>query len=70
MLKKKTSSVAYHYVREGVSRDEWRTSYIKSNDNPADILTKNLPAGINRYRKVRMVMYDIYPTQGEETLQN
>ena len=70
MLKKKTSSVAYHYVREGVSRDEWRTSYIKSSDNPADILTKNLPAGINRYRKVRMIMFDIYPKQDEETLQN
>ena len=60
-LKKKSSSVAYHFVREGVSRDEWRTSYIKSNDNPSDILTKPLPAGINRYKKVRMVLYDIYP---------
>ena len=59
-LKKKTQSVAYHYVREGVSADIWRTAYINTKLNPADILTKNLPAGINRYTKVRMMMYDIY----------
>ena len=61
MLKKKSSSVAYHFVREGASRDEWRTTYIKTLANPSDVLTKNLPAGINRYRKVRMILYDIYP---------
>ena len=62
MLKNKTSSVAYHFVGEGVSKDCWRTTYIKSSENPADLLTKALPAGINRYRKVRQVLYDIYPT--------
>ena len=60
-LKKKSSSVAYHFVREGVSIDQWRTAYINTNDNPADLMTKTLPSGINRYRKVRMIMYDIYP---------
>ena len=60
-LKKKTSSVAYHFVREGVSMDEWRTTYINTKENPSDIMTKNMPAGINRYRKVRMVLYDIFP---------
>ena len=60
-LKKKSSSVAYHFVREGVSTDEWRTTYIKSSENPSDILTKSLPSGLNRYKKVRMVLYDIYP---------
>lgn len=62
MLKKKTSSIAYHFVREGVSRDCWRTTYIKSILSPADLLTKALPAGINRYRKVRQILYDIFPT--------
>ena len=60
-LKKKSSSVAYHFVREGVSTDEWRTTYLKSSENPSDFLTKSLPSGLNRYRKVRMVLYDIYP---------
>ncbi len=65
MLKKKTANVSYHFVREGVSADEWRTTYIDTSDNPADTLTKNLPAGENRYRKVRMFLYDIYPKDGK-----
>ena len=32
-LKKKSQSIAYHYVREGVARDEWRTSYINTHVN-------------------------------------
>ena len=35
-LKKKSQSIAYHYVREGVARDEWRTSYVNTHDNEAD----------------------------------
>ena len=59
-LKKKSNSVAYHYVREGVARDEWRTTYISTHDNPADILTKAVPAGQDRRGKVRSVLYHIY----------
>ena len=62
-LKKKTSSVAYRYVREGVSADQWRTTYVNTAQNPSNILAKNLPAGINKYRKVRMLLYDIYPEE-------
>ena len=39
-LKKKSQSIAYHSVREGVARDEWRTSYVNTHDNEADLLTK------------------------------
>ena len=42
-LKKKSQSKAYHYVREGVARDEWRTSYVNTHDNEADLLPKQLP---------------------------
>ena len=56
MLKKKTASVSYHFVREGVSADEWRTIYIYTKENPSDILTKNLPAGTDRYQKVRKIL--------------
>ncbi len=45
----KTSSVCYHFVRGEVSADEWHTTYINTKENPADILTKNLPAGEIRY---------------------
>ena len=44
-LKKKSQSIAYHFVREGVASDEWRTTYVNTHDNPADLLTKPLPAG-------------------------
>lgn len=60
-LKKKSHSIAYHYVREGCATDEWRTAYISTDKNCSDICTKSLPSGINRKRKVRSVMYDIYP---------
>jgi hypothetical protein len=60
-LKKKSNSIAYHYVREGAARDEWRTSYVNTSINPADLMTKPVPSGEDRKRKVRLVMYDIYP---------
>ena len=34
---------------------------MNTKENPLDILTTNLPAGINRYGKVRMIFFDIYP---------
>ena len=36
-LKKKSQSIAYHYVHEGVARDEWRTSYVNTHDKEADL---------------------------------
>ena len=47
-LKKKSQSIAYHFVREGVARDEWRTAYVNTNENPADLLTKQPTAGEKR----------------------
>ena len=32
-LKKKSSLVAYHFVCEGVAKDEWRTGYVKTSEN-------------------------------------
>ena len=47
-LKKKSNSVAYHHYREGVALDEWRTCYLNTHDNIADMMTKPLPAGEKR----------------------
>ncbi len=47
-LKKKSCSIAYHFVREGCAKDEWRVAYIKSENNPADILTKPIAGGEKR----------------------
>ena len=40
-LKKKSQSIAYHFVREGVARDEWRALYVNTHDNEVDLLTSN-----------------------------
>ena len=56
-LKKKSQSIAYHFVREGVARDEWRTSYVNTHDNEADLLTKQLP--LVRRDKVLFITYCI-----------
>ena len=47
-LKKKSASIAFHYFKEGNSKDEWKTSYINMYLNPADMLTKSLPGGQRR----------------------
>jgi hypothetical protein len=47
-LKKKSKSIAYHLVHEGCARDEWRTAYISTHLNLADLLTKQLPSGSKR----------------------
>ena len=41
-LKKKIHSISYHFVREGFAWDKWRTSYISTHDNKADLITKQL----------------------------
>jgi len=60
MLKKKSQSICYHFVREGAARDEWRTSYVSTHDNEADLLTKVLPAGAKRHGFVRRVLHHIF----------
>ena len=59
-LKKKSQSIAYHFVREGVARDEWRTAYINTKHNDADLLTKVLPNGEKRRGFVRNILHHIF----------
>ena len=59
-LKKKSQSIAYHFIREGVARDEWRVAYINTHDNVADLLTKPLPYGMKRRKFVSRLIYHIY----------
>ena len=49
-LKKKSSSIAFHFVREGVAKDEWLVAYLNTHLNPSDLLTKSLPGGEKRNR--------------------
>ncbi len=59
-LKKKSNAIAYHFVREGCARDEWRTAYVNINNNVADLLTKLLagPSGLNLSRCYFITMCD------------
>jgi len=67
MLKKKSQSIAYHFVREGVARDEWRTCYVNTHDNEADLLTKQLPHGEKRIRFVTNLLHHIFRSGLKET---
>ena len=58
-LKKTNHAIAYHFVREGVDREEWVTVYVKSENNAADPLTKTIPAGERRDWLVGHYLYDM-----------
>ena len=58
-LKKKSQSIAYHFVREGSARGEWRTAYVNMHDNEADLLTKPLPNGEKRWKFLRNLLHHI-----------
>ena len=60
-LKKKSNAIAFHFIREGVARDEWRTAYVITHDNVADLLTKPLPSGEKRWKFVSMLLYHLAP---------
>jgi hypothetical protein len=51
---------ACHFVREGVANDEWRTSYVNTHENEADLLTKLLSIGEKRRGFVRNLLHNIY----------
>ena len=63
-LKNNFNTNAYHFVWEGVARDEWRTAYVNSNDNVADMLTKPL-SGLTQVKFVRMLLQHIFPEREE-----
>jgi hypothetical protein len=62
ILKKKSQSIAYHFVREGSARDEWQTTYVNTHNNEADLLTKQLPFGEKRKGFVRNLLHHIFRT--------
>ena len=58
-LKKKSQSIVYDFVREGSAHGEWRTAYVNTHDNEADLLTKPLPNGEKRWKFVRNLLHHI-----------
>ncbi len=55
-LKKKSNTIAYHFVREGCACDEWQMTYINTDENMADLLMKPL-AGQKQTKFVRMLLH-------------
>ena len=54
-LKKKSTSIAYHFVRERVAKGEWLTTYVSTHDNPAtDLLTKPSISSEKRMKLIRI----------------
>ena len=49
-LRKKSSSIGFHYVKEGMAIKEWKTMYLNKSVIPSDILTKSLSEGEKRTR--------------------
>ena len=58
-LKKKSMNIAYNLAREVVARDEWRKYYVHTNENEAELLTKNL-SGKKRKVLVCNILHNIY----------
>ena len=65
-LKKEHNSIAYHFIREGVTRKECIITYVKSKDNLADILTKTLPQPAKEVL-LRKFMYYIHDERKKES---
>ena len=58
VLKKKSNSIAYNFVREGVAMNEWLLAYVNTKENLADFLTKSLPSN-KRMELVRKILHHI-----------
>ena len=55
-LKKKSNSIAYHFVRQVAAADVARISYKPGETNLADMLTK-IQAGTTRKRLAKWVLF-------------
>ena len=62
MLKKKSNSICYHFVRECAAMGEIRTGHIPTDQNCADLATKLIQSGMKREYLVSLLIYDIFDT--------
>ena len=58
--KMKSKSICFHAVREVAAMVELLTGHVKTDENPADILTKDVDGGIKRKNLVQMYLYDVH----------
>jgi hypothetical protein len=67
VLRKKSNSICYHFVREAVAMKECLVTHIPTNENPADIATKIIGGGAKRDNLVNMLLYDICDDYDQES---
>ena len=59
VLQKKSNSITYHFVREGLASGEWLVKYVASEENVADMLIKPL-SGEKRKRFISQILHHIF----------
>ena len=59
-LKRKSNSNGYNAVREAVAKGEILTGHVKTDENPADILTKVVGGQMKRKNLAQMSQYCIH----------
>jgi hypothetical protein len=59
MLKNKSKSICYHVARELSAMVECIMAHVYSENNPADMCTKVIPAGMKRRHLVGMLLFDL-----------
>jgi hypothetical protein len=59
MLMKKSNSICYHVARESAAMGECIMTHVRSENNPADICTKVVYAGMKRRHLVGMLLFDL-----------
>ena len=60
-LKKKSSSIASHFAREGPARDEWRIACASAHGSPAGLVAKCLARGVKRAKLASMLARYVKP---------
>ena len=55
---KKSNSICYHADREAVAMGEMLTGHVKTDENPAGLLTKVVGGGQKRKNLVQMYLHD------------
>ena len=57
VLRTKSNSIAYHFVREVSATDGWRICYIATNDNLADLFTKTIVSTVKRKNSFQCILH-------------
>jgi hypothetical protein len=59
VLKKKSNSICYHAIHEAVAMGECVTGHMSMHDNPADLCTKIMSAGMKHDHLVGLILRNI-----------